>query len=328
MNEVQPGTDARANVGELTLAQIKALQSRKRKHAARLPPLVRQARGDSPVLSYAQERLWFVEQLGFVGSAYNMPLAMQLDGSLDVTALEATLTELCRRHETLRTHFSSNQGHPVQVIAPAGPVTLEMRDLSALAGAERDLQVQQFTNAEWQRPFDLTTGPLFRAALLKLEPTRHVLLLTLHHIVSDGWSLGVLNRELSLLYGAFVQGRASPLPDLNIQYSDYALWQRSWLQGAVLEQQLAYWRAQLQGLPPLQLPTDRPRPAIPSYRGATVPVNLSASLTRQLTELGRAQGATLYMVGLAAFQVLLARYAGQDDIVVGSPIAGRNQERQ
>jgi amino acid adenylation domain-containing protein/non-ribosomal peptide synthase protein (TIGR01720 family) len=245
---------------------------------------------------------------------------------LDGAVLARCLGEIVRRHEALRTTFAAPEGSPVQVIGPAAPFPLPVVDLAGLPESAREALALTLIREEAARPFDLARGPLLRGLLVRLAARDHVVLLTLHHVVGDGWSLGLLVRELAALYPAFAGGRPSPLSDLPVQYADYAVWQRSWLQGEVLESEIAFWRRQLAGLPALlELPTDRPRPAVQSYRGATRPVRLPAALTRQVEALGRREGATLFMVLLAAFQALLARYSGQDDLAVGSPVAGRNR---
>ncbi|MBV9109450.1 MAG: AMP-binding protein, partial [Gemmatimonadetes bacterium] len=261
------------------------------------------------------------------GSAlYNLSVAWRLGGALDQAALERSLGEIMRRHETLRTVFAEVDGSPVQVIAPFGGFTLPVEELSGLGDADREAVVGRRVGEEARRPFDLAAGPLFRASLLRLDAEDHVLLLSMHHIVSDGWSMGVLFLELSALYEAYREGRESPLSDLPIQYADYARWQREQLEGDALDRQLAYWRERLADAPALlELPTDHPRPAVQAYRGALVPVELPAELLERLQALGRREGATLYMVLLSAFQVLLSKYSGSEDIVVGSPIAGRTR---
>jgi amino acid adenylation domain-containing protein len=272
--------------------------------------------------SFAQQRLWFLDQYEPNRSVYNIPSALRLKGSLDVAALERSLNEIVRRHESLRTTFTTADGEPVQVIAPSLNLTLSVVDLRETAESEREGKVNE--QARWF--FDLSRGPLFRASLICLREDDHILILTMHHIVSDGWSMGVLYRELSVLYAAFSQGKPSPLVDLPIQYADFAVWQRDWLQGEVLERQLSYWKKQLKGIPAvLNLPTDHPRPAVQSYRGARQFVELSKELTEGLKALSRKEGVTLFMTLLAAFQTLLYRYTGQEDIVVGSPIANRNR---
>src|SRR5215217_4055168 len=285
--------------------------------------IVPRADRDGAPLSFAQERLWFVDRLEPGSAVYNIPVEWRLGGALDERALERALGEIVRRHEALRTTFREVDGSPVQVIAPFGGFTLRLDDLSGLADADREVEVRRRAGEEAARPFDLSAGPLFRAALLRLGEEDHVLLLSMHHIVSDGWSLGVLMRELSALYAAYREGGESPLPELAVQYADYAAWQREHL---VLEGELAYWRERLADAPALlELPTDHPRPAVQTFRGANERVQLPAELLERLRALGRQEGATLYMVVLSAFQALLSKYGGSEDIVVGTPIAGRGR---
>ena len=291
-----------------------------------LPPVVPAERTEPP-LSFAQERLWFIDRMEPGNPVYNLPFALRLRGALDVDALERSLGEIVRRHEALRTVFAEADGSPVQVIAPFGGFALPVEDLSASSEADREAAARRRADDEARRAFDLAAGPLFRAALLRLGAEDHVLLLSMHHAVSDGWSMGVLYRELSSLYEAYREGRESPLPELGVQYADYAVWQREQLRGEALDRLISYWRERLAGAPELlELPTDRPRPAVQSYRGATVPVEFSAELLERLQALGRGEGATLYMVLLSAFQVLLSKYSGSEDVVVGSPNAGRTRK--
>jgi len=276
--------------------------------------------------SFAQERLWFVDRLEPGSAVYSMPAAWRLGGALDEAALQRALGEIVRRHEALRTVFAEVDGSPAQVIAPFGGFVVPVEDLSALGEADREAAVERRAGEEARRAFDLSAGPLFRAALLRLGAEDHVLLLSMHHIVIDGWSMEVFFRELSTLYAAYREGRESPLPELPVQYADYAVWQRGQLAGEALDRQLSYWKERLAGAPELlELPTDHPRPPVQTYRGATVPVELSLEVLERLQALGRSEGATLYMTLLGAFQVLLGRYAGSDDVVVGSPIAGRTR---
>ncbi len=284
------------------------------------------ARNRDLPLSFAQQRLWFLDQLEPGSTVYNVPVALRVKGPLDVGILKQSLEEIVRRHEVLRTTFLIVDGQPVQVIAPSPSSSLRVLDISHFSESEREEEAQRLATEETQKPFNLEHGPLFRAAVIRLREDDHVLVLTLHHIVSDAWSMGVLYRELSVLYPAFANSRPSPLPVLPIQYIDFATWQRDWLQGEVLETQLSYWKKQLEGIPlVLNLPTDRPRPTIQSFRGASQYVELPNDLTQGLKSLSRKEGVTLYMTLLAAFQTLLHRYTGQDDIVVGSPIANRNR---
>ena len=292
------------------------------------PPIVARPRpggGDLP-LSFAQERLWFIDQLEPGSPVYNIPGAMRLTGDLDVEVLAAALREIMRRHEVLRTVFALVDGAPVQrIFAPEGvAVPLPVADLTAVSDPETvalDLVME-----EAERRFDLAAGPLARFTLLKLGEAEHFLLVTFHHVVSDVWSLGVFVRELQALYGAFVAGGPSPLPELAVQYADYAVWQRAWLAGEVLEEQLSWWRERLAGSPTaLELPTDRPRPAVRSFRGGYPEVVFSEDLSRSLRSLGRESGATLFMTLLAVFEVLLLRWSGQQDLLVGSPVANRER---
>ncbi len=291
------------------------------------PPLRRLARTGALPLSFAQERLWFLDQLGGTGeAAYNLPLPVRLSGALEPALLAAALGEEVRRHEVLRTTFQVAAGRPVQVVAPALPLALPLVDLADLPGARGESEATRLATAEARRPFDLERGPLLRASLLRLAATEHVLLLTLHHIAADGWSLGVLLGEVAALYGALLSGRPSPLPDLAVQYADYALWQRGWLTGEVLAGELRHWRERLAGAPEvLDLPLDRPRPAVHSFHGGHRSVALPAALAEPLAALSRRSGATLFMTLLAAWKALLARHSGQLDIVVGTPIANRTR---
>jgi amino acid adenylation domain-containing protein len=278
-------------------------------------------------LSFAQQRLWFIHKFQLNEAAYNMPVAARLTGRLDIPALERTLTEIVRRHEVLRTTFAEVEGQPVQVINPPTAVALPVVELGHLTHNEREAEAERLTVAEAQRPFDLATGPLLlRASLLRLGEHEHLAVITMHHIVIDGWSLGVLIREVAALYAAYSQGLHSPLPELPIQYADFAHWQHQWLQGDTLETQLSYWKQQLAGAPAvLNLPTDRPRPPVQTQRGAQEQFRLSEDLTRALNELSRREGATLFMTLLAAWQALLARYSNQEDVTVGTPAAGRQR---
>jgi amino acid adenylation domain-containing protein len=289
------------------------------------PPIARADR-DRPLLaSFAQQRLWFLDQLDPGQASYNIPTAVRLVGDLDVPALEAAINEIVRRHEVLRTTFSSEAGIPRQVIADDLRLSLGVDDLGHLDPEARQAEAARLIAEEARRPFDLAVGPLIRARLLRLGDREHVILVTMHHIVSDGWSIGVLIREVSALYVAFRAGELSPLPEPTLQYADYSAWQREWLQGDVLQAQLDYWSGRLEGLPTLEIPTDRPRSAASTRGGDERAVLLPKPLLDSTRELARQEGATLFMTLLAAFQVLLQRYSGQDDFAVGSPIAGRTR---
>lgn len=287
------------------------------------PLLQSSARPKNLPLSFAQKRLWFLEQLSPGTPAYIIPMALRLEGPLNITALETSLQEVVRRHESLRTTFPTREGQPIQHIAASSNIPLPVSDLSVLEGDEQAALVQQWIHQESRQPFDLAQGPLVRARLLRLSEQEHILLLSLHHIVADGWSLSVLFSELAALYRGFATGAQAVLPALPVQYADYTLWQQ---QDEKLEQQLAYWREQLAHAPALlELPTDHPRPAVQRYQGADYHFTLPAGLVAQLQALSRQEQVTLFMTLLAAFQALLARYSGQQDIVVGTPIAGRTQ---
>ena len=285
----------------------------------------RRAESGAAPLSFAQQRLFFLDQLEPGSSTYNVPRAIRMTGRLEVEALVRALSEIVRRHETLRSTFSGVDGKPVQVIGPPEPIRFLTVDLRGVPSSEREECARRVVAEEAERPFDLASGPPFRAGLVRLSNDEHILMLTLHHISTDALSAEILFRELADLYGAFASGRPSPLPDPPVQYADYAQWQRGWLSGEVLENQLSYWRKQLARLPVLELPTDHPRPLAQSFRGARRSISFSSELVDGLKELSRREGVTLYMTLLAAFQVLLLRYTGQEDVVVGSPIANRNR---
>ncbi|HEU0299791.1 MAG TPA: amino acid adenylation domain-containing protein, partial [Longimicrobium sp.] len=289
--------------------------------AAPAAPAIARFDGESPPLSFAQQRLWFLDQLDPGSVVYNIPAALRLAGELDVAALERALGEIVRRHAALRTTFAAADPEPLQVISPAAELALEVEPVAgedALMARLRD---------EAARPFDLARGPLFRARLFRAAEREHVLLLTLHHAVSDGWSLGVLYRELAALYDAFRHGEPSPLAELPVQYADYAAWQRGRLADGEMERQLAWWTERLAGAPELlELPTDRPRSAVRAHRGALLRAELAPGAVAAVQAAAAETDATPFMVLLAAYAVLLGRYAGQDDVVVGSPIAGRTHE--
>ena len=289
-------------------------------------PLLPVSRESHLLLSFAQQRLWFLNQLEPNSSAYNIPDAYSLTGILNITALEQSLNQILHRHEVLRTTFPSLDGQPSQAITPSIALTLQIIDLGEHPEIEKDAIAQQIVTREAQQPFNLAQEPLFRVKLLRLTEAEYVLLLNMHHIISDGWSFNIFFQELTALYTAFSNGQTSPLPELPIQYTDFAHWQREWLQGEVLESQLSYWKQQLGGsLPTLQLPTDYPRPPVQTYPGVYQTLELSPDLTKALKTLSQQEGATLFMTLLAAFQTLLSRYSGKEDIIVGTPIAGRNQ---
>src|SRR5437667_36317 len=279
---------------------------------------------EKAALSFAQQRLWFLQQLETESPAYNVYGAVKLKGRLNEEALRGSLKEIVRRHETLRTRFVEVEGRAMQVVGDGAEVELPIIELSGVQ--ERERETLRLAIEEASIPFDLGRGPLLRGKLLRLGEEEHVLLLIVHHIVSDGWSVGVLVRELGVLYEAYAAGKESPLPELPIQYADYAEWQREYVQGEVVEEQLEYWRKQLGGeLPVVELPGDHVRPAVRSYRGAQQELRVSREVTEKLKQMSQKEGATLFMTLLAAFDVLLARYSGQEELVVGTPIANRTR---
>ncbi|MFE8599887.1 condensation domain-containing protein [Archangium violaceum] len=274
--------------------------------------------------SFAQSRLWFLEQLAQGETHELIPAAVRLQGPLDSRALELGLAEVVRRHDSLRTTFLSEAGQPRRVVHAELPSAVRHVDLSSLPADERDAEVRRLALDEARRPFDLARGPLLRTCLLRLSDSEHVLVLVMHHIISDGGSMGVLLREMASLYEAFSQGRPSPLPELPLQYGDYSRWQRQWLQGDVLQRGLSYWKQQLSGAPAvLELPTDKPRPSVRTQRGASLPVRLSPERWEALKALARSEGSTPFMLLQAAFQALLFRYSGQLDFCLGTPVSGR-----
>ena len=300
---------------------------RKKERSAAADRIPRRPRDLDPLpLSFAQERLWFIDRLEPGLTAYNLALPLRIEGEFSPAVLAASLGEVVRRHEALRTTFDEIAGRPVQVVAAAGPWRQPLVDLSDLPEAARAAEAQRLALEEAALPFDLGRGPLFRATLLRLAAAVHVLLLDMHHIVADGWSFGVLLREMKALFGALLADAPSPLPELPIQYADFALWQRQRLQGELLRTQVDYWRERLAGAPAsLDLPTDRPRSTAPAYRGHRLLLVLDPRLAGALTQLARRYEASLYMVLLAGFQALLGRLSGQEDLAVGSPIANRHR---
>ncbi len=288
-----------------------------------LKPMPRE--GDIP-LSFAQQRLWFLDQLAPDNSFYNLPTAMRLIGRLDLDVLNRTLQEIIRRHEILRTTFAYKEEQPVQVIEDVSPFELEITDLSSLPEENRNKTAKDLAENEAREPFDLESGPLFRVKLLKMASDEHIILYTMHHIISDGWSVNVLMREVAALYESFSKGLPSPFPELRIQFADYALWQRQWLTEEILQKQLEYWKKTIGPNPPvLQLPFDRPRPPVQTFNGSTLEGKISNELLNAIKEIGQKQGATLFMTLLAVFQTLLYRYSNQAEFLVGSPFASRNQ---
>ncbi len=314
-----------------TLAELAQRIERLRQAAdgLELPPIVRAPRTNPPPLSFAQQRLWFLDRLaGGESPFYNIAVPLGLAGRLDPAALGRALSEIVRRHEALRTTFRAGPGgEPVQVIHPPAPFPLPQIDMGALLEPALRAELTRIVREHMRRSFDLARGPLLRLALARLAGDgNHALLLSMHHVISDGWSLEVFVRELAALYQAFAAGRPSPLPEPPVQYADFALWQRRWLAGPMLDKQLAYWRGKLAGAPfALDLPTDRPRPALQTYAGGAERLDLPEATAAALAAVARRERATLFMVLLAAFAALLERQSGQDDMLLGTPIANRNR---
>ena len=310
---------AAATIGELA-QRVEALRAEGAGAAA--PALESQPAAGPVELSFAQQRLWFLDRLEPGGGAYIISGALELNGALEAAVLERAAAALVERHEALRTVFVEVEGEPRQVVREAGGWRLAVTDLS---GEPRE-RLKACLREEAARGFDLAQGPLFRAHLYRLAPDTHVLLLSMHHIVSDGWSMGVLIRELGELYRGFLQGAPATLTPLRVQYRDFARWQRGWLKGEVLERELAHWRERLKGAPQvLELPTDRARPAVETHRGAAYTLTLPKDLVDRLRELSRREGATLFMTLLAGFALLLSRYSNQPDLLIGTPVANRNR---
>ncbi len=317
--------EVRAEISDKKAEILSFLKAANRTSSFTPAPIVPMGRDGNLPLSFAQQRLWFLDQLVPNNPFYNVPAALRLTGALNFVALQQTFNEIVRRHEALRTTLALVSGQPVQRIAAAFHLPINLVDLRILPQESRQNEANRLTAQEAQRSFNLSTDLLLRVTLLQLDDAEYLLMLNMHHIVSDGWSIGVLIQELGALYTAFAREKPSPLPPLSIQYADFAKWQREWLQGEVLETQLAYWRQQLNGIYMLNLPTDRPRPAIQSYRGKRQFLQLPKQLSEALETLSQREGVTLFMTMLAAFQTLLYHYAQQEDIVVGSPIANRNR---
>ena len=272
--------------------------------------------------SYAQRRMWFMDQFEPGSPYYNIPMAMRLKGKFDYKIFERTINEIIRRHESLRTTFASIDGNPVQVITESFTLDMPIIDLSGVQ-TENEIRIKDLAREEARKPFDISKLPLLRVSILRINEEDNVVLLTMHHIVSDGWSMGILANEITTLYRAFYLKQPSPLPELEIQYADFSFWQQEYLQGDVLKEQLDYWKKQLSNPPILELPTDKPRPKIWTNEGASFTVIIPGELLNGIKQVGYREGATLFMTLMAAFKILLARYSGQDDITVGTPIANR-----
>ena len=311
-----------SNVAALAHRVEDALRSRS---GEVVPPIEKVDRSRPLPASFAQQRLWFLDQLEPGQATYNLPIAVRLRGDLNHSALRQSFNDLARRHESLRTTFVAIDGQPIQVIAPSLHIDVPVDDLTHLPDADREPAALRRLKDEARRPFDLAQGPLVRVAVVKIADQEHLAIVNIHHVIADGWSIGVLVRDVAALYDAHANGTSSPLPSLAIQYADYAAWQRQWLQGDVLRKQLDFWTEQLDGLPNLEIPTDRPRPAVRAGRGSEQTALLVPTQVAAIRDLGREEGATPFMALLGAFQVLLTRYSGQEDVAVGSPIAGRTR---
>jgi amino acid adenylation domain-containing protein len=322
-------SDISLRISELSPEKLAQLVKRFRQEVGLVTPesgIVRRKNGRHAPLSFSQQRLWFLSQLAPNTAAYNVPAGIRLAGHLDLSVLERSLNEIVRRHESLRSSIATIAGELVQLVVPSLTLKLPVVDLRDLPAAEREAEVIRLATTEAQQLFDLGCAPLLRAKLLWLDVSEHVLLLSLHHLIADGWSIGIFVRELTVLYNAFSAGEASPLSELSIQYGDYAQWQQERLQGEVIAAQGAYWKKQLAGAPAiLQFPTNRPRPIIQSFHGAILSSTLPTSLATKLKELSRSEGATLFMTLLTGFNALLSRYCGEEDIVIGTPIANRTR---
>jgi amino acid adenylation domain-containing protein len=316
---------AAARLAALSPERRKLLEQRLKGVSSAPPGVPRRPAGAPLVLSFAQQRLWFLDQLVPGSPFYNIPSAVPLKFALNVDVLRRCLNEIIRRHESLRTTFTSTAGKPVQVIAPSLQLELPVVDLRPMQPAAREPEAIRMATEEARTSFDLGKGPLIRAKLLQLDAHDYVLLLTIHHIVADGWSMGIFFHELGALYARFAAGQPSPLPEMPVQYADFAIWQRGWLQNEELDRQLGYWRRQLSGIPKLDLPADRPRPSMPTFRGSYYPMLIPANVATSLKRFSGDHEATLFMTLLAAFQTLLHRYTGQDDIAIGCPVANRNR---
>lgn len=313
-----------AMIEHLTDEEIAALAGRRETFARLLQAKIRSQKIFP--LSFAQRRLWFLNQLQHGSPVYHVLVTYRITGELDSKALEMSLHEIVARHETLRTTFPALDGQPMQIIAPRFSLEIAREDIAQVPTEQQAAEILRQATHELKKPFDLAEGPLLRARLLRLSASEHILFLNVHHIIFDGWSMRIFSQELAALYSAFSQGRPSPLPELPIQYLDYTLWERKWLQGEALETGLAYWEQQLRGAPPaLQLPIDHPRPPLETFRGAFREFMLPASLLSELKKIGQREKVTLFMLLLAAFQMLLAYYSQQDDIVVGTDAANRGQ---
>jgi hypothetical protein len=308
----------KAEIIELLRQAKTAVQS-----SSTIKPRLRE--GDRPV-SFSQQRLWFLDRMQPGSPLYNIPVGLRLTGRLNAIGLEQCFDEIVRRHLILRTTFANRNGKPTQIVRSRLTLTLPLVDLRSIPESRRTVKAQQLASDEAIRPFDLEHGPLLRVTFIRLDSEEYLGLLTMHHIVSDGWSAAILVRELGALYRCFCDGRESDLAELSVQYLDFAAWQRERIQGEILERQMSYWKERLAGAPPaLDLPTDHPRPALRSHNGARQSLSVRKDIAEAVKRLSQQEGATLFMAFLGIFNALLYRYTGQEDIVVGVPIAGRNR---
>jgi len=303
----------------------KRMDTTRREEQGMVPPPIKQIpRNRDLALSFAQERLWVLDQIEPNNPLYNIPRSLRLRGVLRVEALERAINEIVRRHESQRTSFAVKDGHPVQVIASSLTISLVVQDLSSVPETEREAEARRIAIEQLLLPFDLSKAPLVRAHLLRLSPEDHVLQLTMHHIISDAWSAGIFLQEMAALYEAFSSGSASPLAELKVQYADYAAQERAWLQGEVLEKQLAFWRERLKGVPPvLELPLDHERPKSRTFTGGCEMLHIPAEKLNAAKELARREGVTLFMTLMTIYQLLLSKYSGEEQIVVGTDLANR-----
>src|SRR5215210_5751409 len=324
-------TDVASRIAELPpekRAMLFQQLQKQKERPAESPGISRQSRArESFPLSFAQQRLWFLNNYEPESPEYNIPQAFRIDGDLDPEVMQRALREIVRRHESLRTTFRSEEGVPVQIIAQVVDMEVPYIDAQPRVSDPANAwdEALRMAAADAREPFDLTLGPLMRARLFRTGEREHLLYYNVHHIAYDGWSMGVFGRELAAIYDAFAAGLPSPLPELPVQYLDFAIWQREWLQGEVLERQLAYWRRQLASVPPLELPTDRPRPAARTHEGAAVALTLGSELSEDLKVLAQRESSTLFIVLTAAFKAVLHHWTTQEDITVGTLIANRRR---